>query len=126
MIASDFSSFLVQAQASKAKILALATSGDDKWARRYFEKMKKMPSSLQAANCWGLAADSARQGGATTYRVEVVMEIGMELVDAQPGFPDHGAPPFQVRLGECQKFRRAKLEHGRTLPNDEFLHFRQG
>ena len=103
--ASDFSSFLVQAQASKAKILALATSGDDtknaikaanefgvtkqmtlagltlfihdihaltlaqtkgmylteswywdqseesrKWARRYFEKMKKMPSSLQAAN----------------------------------------------------------------------------
>ena len=102
---SDFSSFLVQAQASKAKILALATSGDDtknaikaanefgvtrqmtlagltlfihdihaltlaqtkgmylteswywdqseesrKWARRYFEKMKKMPSSLQAAN----------------------------------------------------------------------------
>ena len=102
---SDFSSFLLQAQASKAKILALATSGDDtknsiraanefgvvkqmnlagltmfihdvhaltlaqtqgmylteswywdqddasrKWARRYFEKMKKMPSSLQAAN----------------------------------------------------------------------------
>ena len=102
---SDFSSFLIQAQASKAKILALATSGDDtknsiraanefgvnkqmvlagltmfihdvhgltlaqtkdmylteswywdqddasrKWARRYFEKMKKMPSSLQAAN----------------------------------------------------------------------------
>jgi branched-chain amino acid transport system substrate-binding protein len=103
--ASDFSSFLLQAQASRAKILALATSGDDtknsvkaanefgvsrqmnlagltmfihdvhaltvpvtkgmyvteswywdqdeasrKWARRYFEKMKKMPSSLQAAN----------------------------------------------------------------------------
>ena len=102
---SDFSSFLLQAQSSKAKILALATSGDDtknailaanefgitkqmnlagltlfihdvhaltlaktkgmylteswywdqddasrKWARRYFEKMKKMPSSLQAAN----------------------------------------------------------------------------
>lgn len=102
---SDFSSFLIQAQSSKAKILALATSGDDtknsiraanefgvskqmnlagltmfihdvhaltlaqtkgmylteswywdqddasrKWARRYFEKMKKMPSSLQAAN----------------------------------------------------------------------------
>ena len=105
LAASDFSSFLLQAQASKAKILALATSGDDtknsikaanefgiskqmnlagltmfihdvhaltlpvtkgmyvteswywdqneesrKWARRYFEKMKKMPSSLQAAN----------------------------------------------------------------------------
>ena len=103
--ASDFSSFLLQAQASKAKILALATAGDDtknsikaanefgvtkqmsiagltmfihdihgltlpvtkgmyvteswywdqneesrKWGRRYFEKMKKMPSSLQAAN----------------------------------------------------------------------------
>jgi branched-chain amino acid transport system substrate-binding protein len=102
---SDFSSFLIQAQSSKAKILALATSGDDtknsiraanefgivkqmalagltmfihdvhaltlaqtqgmylteswywdqddasrNWARRYAEKMKKMPSSLQAAN----------------------------------------------------------------------------
>ena len=102
---SDFSSFLVQAQASKAKILALATSGDDtknsiraanefgvnkqmslagltmfihdvhaltleqtkgmylteswywnqdeesrKWTKLYFDKMKKMPSSLQAAN----------------------------------------------------------------------------
>ena len=102
---ADFSSFLLQAQSSKAKILALATSGDDtknairaanefgitkqmnlagltlfihdihaltlaqtkgmylteswywdqddasrKWALRYFEKMKKMPSSLQAAN----------------------------------------------------------------------------
>ena len=102
---ADFSSFLIQAQSSKAKILALATSGDDtknsiraanefgivkqmtlagltmfihdvhaltlaqtqgmylteswywdqddasrQWARRYFEKMKKMPSSLQAAN----------------------------------------------------------------------------
>ena len=103
--ASDFSSFLLQAQASKAQILGLANAGGDTinavkaanefgvtktmklagllmfindihslglnatqgmyltdswywnqtpearaWARRYFEKMKKMPSSLQAAD----------------------------------------------------------------------------
>jgi branched-chain amino acid transport system substrate-binding protein len=103
--ASDFSSFLLQAQASKAQILGLANAGGDtinavkaanefgvtktmklagllmfindvhsltlpltqgmyitdswywdqndetrKWARRYFSKMKKMPSSLQAAD----------------------------------------------------------------------------
>ncbi|HYD80705.1 MAG TPA: ABC transporter substrate-binding protein [Paucimonas sp.] len=103
--ASDFSSFLLQAQTSKAQILGLANAGGDtinaikaanefgitksmrlagllmfindvhsltlnatqgmyltdswywdqseaarKWARRYFEKMKKMPSSLQAAD----------------------------------------------------------------------------
>ena len=103
--ASDFASFLLQAQASKAKILALANSGGDTinsikaanefgvtksmklagllmfitdvhslglnltkdmyladawywdmnkdsraWAKRYFEKMKKQPSSTQAAD----------------------------------------------------------------------------
>lgn len=103
--ASDFSSFLLQAQTSKAQILGLANAGGDtinaikaanefgitktmklagllmfindihslglnlthgmyltdswywdqspesrKWAKRYFEKMKKMPSSLQAAD----------------------------------------------------------------------------
>jgi branched-chain amino acid transport system substrate-binding protein len=103
--ASDFSSFLLQAQASKAQILGLANAGGDtvnaikaanefgvtktmklagllmfindvhaltlnlthgmyltdswywdqndetrKWARRYFEKMKKMPSAVQAAD----------------------------------------------------------------------------
>jgi len=103
--ASDFSSFLLQAQSSKAQILGLANAGGDtinaikaanefgitksmklagllmfindvhsltpaltqgmyltdawywdqneetrKWSKRYFEKMKKMPSSLQAAD----------------------------------------------------------------------------
>jgi branched-chain amino acid transport system substrate-binding protein len=103
--ASDFSSFLLQAQASKAQILGLANAGGDTinaikaanefgitktmklagllmfindvhslglkttqgmymtdswywnrdaetrtWSRRYFEKMKRMPSSLQAAD----------------------------------------------------------------------------
>jgi branched-chain amino acid transport system substrate-binding protein len=103
--ASDFSSFLLQAQTSKAQILGLANAGGDtvnsikaanefgitktmklagllvfindihslglnltqgmyltdgwywdqndesrKWAKRFFEKMKKMPSMLQAAN----------------------------------------------------------------------------
>jgi branched-chain amino acid transport system substrate-binding protein len=102
---SDFSSFLLQAQASKAQVLGLANAGRDtvnsikaarqfgvsntmklaallvfigdihslgleetqgmvltdswywnqntasrKWAQRYFDKMKKMPSSLQAAD----------------------------------------------------------------------------
>lgn len=105
LAASDFSSFLLQAQSSKAQILGLANAGGDtinaikaanefgvtktmklagllmfindihsltlnlthgmyltdswywdrdeetrKWGRRYFEKMKKMPSSLQAAD----------------------------------------------------------------------------
>ena len=105
LAASDFSSFMLQAQASKAQILGLANAGGDtinsikaanefgvtktmklagllmfisdihsltlnlthgmyqtdswywdqsdetrKWARRFFEKMKKMPSSLQAAD----------------------------------------------------------------------------
>ncbi|WP_019139955.1 ABC transporter substrate-binding protein [Noviherbaspirillum massiliense] len=103
--ASDFSSFLLQAQSSKAQILGLANAGGDtinsikaanefginksmrmagllmfindvhslglnltqgmyltdswywdqddqsrKWSKRYFDKMKKMPSSLQAAD----------------------------------------------------------------------------
>jgi len=103
--ASDFSSFLLQAQSSKAQVLGLANAGGDtinsikaakefgipktmkiaallmfindvhslglettqglmltdswywnkdadtrKWAQRYFDKMKKMPSSLQAAD----------------------------------------------------------------------------
>ncbi|HJV74411.1 MAG TPA: ABC transporter substrate-binding protein [Noviherbaspirillum sp.] len=103
--ASDFSSFLLQAQSSKAKILGMANAGGDtintikaanefgitgsmklagllmfindihslglnmtqgmyltdgwywdqnddtrKWSKRYFEKMKKMPSMLQAAD----------------------------------------------------------------------------
>jgi len=94
--ASDFSSFLLQAQASKAQILGLANAGGDTinaikaanefgitksmklagllmfkatqgmyltdswywnktpetraWGRRYFDVMKKMPSSLQAAD----------------------------------------------------------------------------
>lgn len=103
--ASDFSSFLLQAQSSKAQILGMANAGGDtintvkaanefgitktmklagllvfindvhsltlpltqgmyltdswywdqspdsrKWAKRYFDKMKKMPSSLQAAD----------------------------------------------------------------------------
>jgi len=103
--ASDFSSFMLQAQSSKAQILGLANAGGDtvnaikaanefgvtktmklagllmfindvhslglnltkgmyltdswywdqtdasrKWSRRYFDKMKKMPSSLQAAD----------------------------------------------------------------------------
>ncbi|MDP3759968.1 MAG: ABC transporter substrate-binding protein [Ramlibacter sp.] len=103
--ASDFSSFLLQAQASRAEILGLATAGSDfvnvikaanefgvtknmkmaallmyinevhalglpltqnmyltdswywdqspesrQWSKRFFDKMKKMPSSLQASN----------------------------------------------------------------------------
>ena len=123
--ASDFSSFLLQAQASKAQILGLANAGGDtvnaikaanefgvtktmklagllmfindvhsltpkltqgmfltdswywdqseetrKWARRYFDKMKKMPSSLQAADY-----------SATTTYLKAVKAIGTDDPD---------------------------------------------
>ena len=118
--ASDFSSFLLQAQGSKAQILGLANAGGDtinsikaakefgvtktmklaalmmfiddvhslgldttqglvltdswywnknadtrKWAQRYFDKMKKMPSSLQAADY-----------SATTNYLKAVQAVG--------------------------------------------------
>lgn len=123
--ASDFSSFLLQAQASKAQILGLANAGGDtvnaikaanefgvtktmklagllvfindvhsltpkltqgmfltdswywdqneetrKWSRRYFDKMKKMPSSLQAADY-----------SATTSYLKAVKAIGTDDAD---------------------------------------------
>ncbi|TDN68053.1 ABC transporter substrate-binding protein [Paraburkholderia sp. BL10I2N1] len=118
--ASDFSSFLLQAQGSKAQVLGLANAGGDtinsikaakefgvtksmkiaallvfiddihslglettqglvltdswywnkdantrKWAERYFDKMKKMPSSLQAADY-----------SATTTYLKAVQTVG--------------------------------------------------
>jgi branched-chain amino acid transport system substrate-binding protein len=118
--ASDFSSFLLQAQGSKAQVLGLANAGGDtinsikaakefgvtktmkiaallvfiddihslglettqglvltdswywnkdantrKWAERYFDKMKKMPSSLQAADY-----------SATTTYLKAVQAVG--------------------------------------------------
>jgi branched-chain amino acid transport system substrate-binding protein len=123
--ASDFSSFLLQAQASKAQILGLANAGGDTvnsikaanefgitktmklagllifisdihslglpltqgmyltdswywdtnpetraWARRYFDKTKKMPSSLQAADY-----------SATTQYLNAVKAIGTDNPD---------------------------------------------
>jgi branched-chain amino acid transport system substrate-binding protein len=123
--ASDFSSFLLQAQASKAQILGLANAGGDtinaikaanefgitksmklagllmfindvhslglnltqgmyltdswywdlnddtrKWSKRYFEKMKKEPSSLQAADY-----------SATMQYLNVVKTIGTDDAD---------------------------------------------
>jgi branched-chain amino acid transport system substrate-binding protein len=123
--ASDFSSFLLQAQASKAQILGLANAGGDtinaikaanefgitksmklagllmfindvhslglnltngmyltdswywdqnddtrKWSKRYFEKMKKEPSSLQAADY-----------SATTQYLNAVKALGTDDPD---------------------------------------------
>ncbi|WP_432239546.1 ABC transporter substrate-binding protein [Herbaspirillum robiniae] len=125
IFASDFSSFLLQAQASKAQILGLANAGGDtinaikaanefgitktmklagllmfisdihsltlpvsqgmyltdswywdqndetrKWARRYFERVKKMPSSLQAADY-----------SATTQYLKAVAAVGTDDSD---------------------------------------------
>lgn len=127
--ASDFSSFLLQAQSSKAQILGLANAGGDTinaikaanefgitksmkmagllvfindihslglnltngmyltdswywnqstetrtWARRYFEKMKKMPSSLQAADYSATLAYLNAVKAAGTDNPEKVME----------------------------------------------------
>ena len=127
--ASDFSSFLLQAQSSKAQILGLANAGGDtinaikaanefgitktmklagllmfindihsltlpltqgmyltdswywdqsddsrKWARRYFEKMKKMPSSIQAADYSATLTYLNAVKAAGTDSAEKVME----------------------------------------------------
>ncbi len=127
--ASDFSSFLLQAQSSKAQILGLANAGGDTinaikaanefgitksmkmagllvfindihslglnltngmyltdswywnqstetrtWARRYFEKMKKMPSSLQAADYSATLAYLNAVKAAGTDNPDKVME----------------------------------------------------
>ena len=127
--ASDFSSFLLQAQSSKAQILGLANAGLDTvnaikaanefgitktmklagllmfindvhslglrltegmyltdgwywnqspesraWSRRYFEKMKKMPSMLQAADYSAVAHYLAAVDAAKTDAGEAVMQ----------------------------------------------------
>ncbi|MBN3815829.1 ABC transporter substrate-binding protein [Paraburkholderia sp. Se-20369] len=129
--ASDFSSFLLQAQASKAQILGLANAGGDtinsikaakefgitktmklaallmfindvhslgldttqglvltdswywnrdpvsrQWAQRYFGKMKKMPSSLQAADYSSVTTYlKAVQAAGTTDSDKVMAEL---------------------------------------------------
>ena len=135
--ASDFSSFLLQAQSSKAQILALANAGGDtinaikaakefgitktmkiaallvfiddihslglettqgmlltdswywnkdaaarKWSQRYFDKMKKMPSSLQAADYSAtIAYLKAVQAAGTTDSDKVMAQLKKEKID---------------------------------------------
>jgi len=135
--ASDFSSFLVQAQGSKAQVLGLASSGSDtlnaikgakefgltksmklagllmfvgnvhglglanaqglmlseawywdqddasrKFAARYFEKMKKMPNSLQAANYSAtLSYLKAVKAAGTTAADKVSAELRKAKID---------------------------------------------
>jgi branched-chain amino acid transport system substrate-binding protein len=135
--ASDFSSFLLQAQASKAQVLGLANAGgdtvnsikaakefgitksmkiaalliflsdihslglettqglvatdswywnkDDKtraWAKRYFDKMKKMPGSLQAADYSATTTYlKAVQAAGTTDSDKVMAEIKKMKID---------------------------------------------
>lgn len=135
--AADFSSFLVQAQGSKAQVLGLASSGSDtlnaikgakefgltknmqlagllmfvgnvhglglansqglmlsegwywdqdeasrKFAARYFEKMKKMPNSLQAADySTTLSYLKAVKAAGTTNADQVVAELKKAKID---------------------------------------------
>ncbi|TDV11033.1 ABC transporter substrate-binding protein [Paraburkholderia caballeronis] len=135
--ASDFSSFLLQAQGSKAQILGLANAGGDtinsikaakefgvtktmklaallmfiddvhslgldttqglvltdswywnknadtrKWAQRYFDKMKKMPSSLQAADYSAMTNYlKAVQAVGTTDPDKVMAQLKKQKID---------------------------------------------
>ncbi|WP_179403373.1 ABC transporter substrate-binding protein [Burkholderia guangdongensis] len=135
--ASDFSSFLLQAQASKAQILGLANAGGDtinaikaakefgitktmklaallmfitdvhslglettqglvltsswywdqndasrKWAQRYFDKMKKMPSDLQAADYSAVTTYlKAVQAAGTTDSDKVMAQLKKTKID---------------------------------------------
>ncbi len=135
--ASDFSAFLLQAQASKAQVLGLANAGGDainsikaakefgvsktmkiaallifltdihslgldtaqglvatdswywdkdadtrKWAQRYFAKMKKMPTSLQAADYSAATTYlKAVQAAGTTDGVKVMEQLHKMKID---------------------------------------------
>lgn len=135
--ASDFSSFLLQAQASKAQILGLANAGGDtvnsikaakefgitktmkiaallmflpdvnslglettqglvlttgwywdqndatrKWAQRYYDKMKKMPSELQAADYSATTSYlKAVQAAGTTDADKVMAQLKQTKID---------------------------------------------
>lgn len=135
--ASDFSAFLLQAQASKAQVLGLANAGGDainsikaakefgvsktmkiaallifltdihslgldtaqglvatdswywdkdadtrKWAQRYFGKMKKMPTSLQAADYSAATTYlKAVQAAGTTDGVKVMEQLHKMKID---------------------------------------------
>jgi branched-chain amino acid transport system substrate-binding protein len=135
--ASDFSSFLLQAQSSKAQILALANAGGDtinsikaakefgitksmkvaallvfindihslglettqgmlltdswywnkdpaarKWSQHYFDKMKKMPSSLQAADYSAtMSYLKAVQALGTTDSDKVMAQLKKQKID---------------------------------------------
>jgi branched-chain amino acid transport system substrate-binding protein len=135
--ASDFSSFLLQAQASKAQVLGLANAGGDtinsikaakefgltksmkiagllifltdihslgletaqgllatdswywnkdaetrKWAQRYFAKMKKMPTSLQAADYSAATTYlKAVQAAGSTDSTKVMEELHKMKID---------------------------------------------
>jgi branched-chain amino acid transport system substrate-binding protein len=135
--ASDFSSFLLQAQSSKAQVLALANAGGDtinaikaakefgitksmkiaallifindihslglettqgllltdswywnkdakarEWSKRYFQKMKKMPSSLQAADYSAtMNYLNAVKAAGSTDSDKVMMQLKRQKID---------------------------------------------
>ena len=187
--ASDFSSFLLQAQASKAQILGLANAGGDtinaikaakefgitktmkiaallmfiddvhslglettqglvltdswywnrdaasrQWAQRYFGKMKKMPSSLQAADYSSVTTYlKAVQAAGTTDSDKVMAELKkMKINDfyAKGTIRQDGSMIHDMYLMEVKKPSESKEPWDyykvlATIPGDQAFGTRQ-
>ncbi|MGB6054318.1 MAG: ABC transporter substrate-binding protein [Burkholderiaceae bacterium] len=97
---SDFSSFLMQAQASKAKIIGLANAGND------------MINTLKGAREFGLAKGGQRFAGMLinindTHNMGLEVAQGMLLTE---GF-------YWDRNDETRKFSRRYFERAKKMPN---------
>ncbi|GAB5098642.1 ABC transporter substrate-binding protein [Caballeronia sp. HLA56] len=181
--ASDFSSFLLQAQGSKAQVLGLANAGgdtinsikaakefginksmklaallifltdihslglettqglvatdswywnkDDKtraWAKRYFDKMKKMPTSLQAADYSAVTTYlKAVQATGTTDSDKIMAQLKQTKIDdfyAKGTIRQDGAMIHDMYLMEVKKPSESKepwdyYKITATIPGDQ-------
>ncbi|KXU95670.1 ABC transporter permease [Caballeronia megalochromosomata] len=181
--ASDFSSFLLQAQGSKAQVLGLANAGgdtinsikaakefgitksmkiaallifisdihslglettqglvatdswywnkDDKtraWAKRYFDKMKKMPGSLQAADYSAVTTYlNAVKAAGTTDSDKVMAQLKKAKIDdfyAKGYIREDGAMIHDMYLMEVKKPSESKepwdyYKITATIPGDQ-------
>jgi branched-chain amino acid transport system substrate-binding protein len=181
--ASDFSSFLLQAQGSKAQVLGLANAGGDtinsikaakefgvtktmklaallifltdihslglettqglvatdswywnkdettrKWAQRYFAKMKKMPTSLQAADYSAVTTYlKAVQAAGTTDSDKVMAQLHKAKIDdfyAKGYIREDGSMIHDMYLMEVKKPAESKepwdyYKITATIPGDQ-------
>jgi branched-chain amino acid transport system substrate-binding protein len=181
--ASDFSSFLLQAQGSKAQVLGLANAGGDtinsikaakefgvtksmkiaallifltdihslglettqglvatdswywnrdantrKWAQRYFDKMKKMPTSLQAADYSAVTTYlKAVQAAGTTDSDKVMDQLHKTKIDdfyAKGYIRQDGSMIHDMYLMEVKKPSESKepwdyYKITATIPGDQ-------